>query len=167
MNNNIPMCDIFIDKEGIWYYRGAEMKRREIVNYFYENLKRDPAGRYLIELPGEDGDRCYVDVEDTAFVVRSVLDQNLNPGARSGILLSLSDDSVEELEPATLHVGQDNVLYCSVKKGCFGARFSRASYYQLARNIEYDDAMDHYFLSFNGQRFYIQNKSHSSGGITC
>jgi uncharacterized protein len=159
MDNNIAICDIFIDKNGTWYYRGAEMKRREIVNYFYDNLKRDANGRYMIELPEEEGDRCYVDVEDTAFVVRSVHGRSPNPENGTGISLCLSDDSEEKLDPSTLRVGQDNVLYCSVKKGRFSARFSRASYYQLAENIEYDDVKDGYFLRLSGRRFYIQGGS--------
>jgi len=159
MDTHIPNGEIFIDKDGIWYYRGAEMKRREIVNYFYENLKKDEAGRYLIELPGEDGDRCYVDVEDTAFVVRAVHGRGIHPDNGTGISLHLSDDSVEELDPSTLRVGRDNVLYCSVKKGIFSARFSRASYYHLAQNIEYDDGKNSYYIRLSGQRFYIQDGS--------
>ena len=155
MKKKIPECDILIDKEGTWYFRGAEMIRREIVNFFYENLKRDDTGRYLIELPGEDGDHCYVEVEDTAFVVRAV--QNAD-GAEK-IEMTLSDDSVETLEPATLRVGSDNVLYCTIKKGNFSARFSKAGYYQLAERIEYDENTDAYFLKLNEERYYIQNHS--------
>lgn len=156
MNSNIPSCDIYIDKEGTWYYRGAEMKRREIVNYFYENLKLDESGRYLIELPGEDAERCYVEVEDTAFVVRAVHGRSPDRGGGAAISIELSDGSVEELDPSTLRVGQDDVLYCLVKQGGFSARFSRASYYQLAENIEYDDTKEEYFLSLYGRRFYIK-----------
>ena len=35
--------DIRIDKDGIWYFRGEEMKRQDIVNYLYKYLK---TGRY-------------------------------------------------------------------------------------------------------------------------
>jgi uncharacterized protein len=156
MNHNTPLCDIYIDKEGTWYYRGAEMIRREIVNFFYENLKLDENGRYLIELPGEDSDRCYVDVEDTAFIVRAVRGKSPDQGGGAAIFIDLSDGSAEELDPSTLQVGQNNVLYCSVKQGGFSARFSRAGYYQLAENIEYDDVKEDYFLSLNGRRFYIK-----------
>ena len=68
---NIPFCNIRIDKNGVWYYKGAEMFRREIVNFFYQNLRQDESGRYLIELPN---DRCYLEVEDAPFVVsRSIV----------------------------------------------------------------------------------------------
>lgn len=49
-NNDIPPCDIRIDKEGVWYYKDAEMFRKDIVNLFYQNLKLDELGRYIIEL---------------------------------------------------------------------------------------------------------------------
>jgi hypothetical protein len=49
-----------------------------------------------------------------------------------GIYLLLSDQSLEKMDPETLWVGNNNVPYCSVKNKTFGARFSRAGYYQFA-----------------------------------
>jgi uncharacterized protein len=154
MNDINRLYDIRIDKEGTWYFRGAEMFRREIVNYFYENLKMDTSGRYLIELPG---DRCFVEVEDKAFVVKTVLKYRTTPDDREVILITLSDDSQEILDPVTLRIGRDNVLYCSIKNGAFEARFSRPGYYQLTGHVECDADSDAYFLRLNGQRFYIHN----------
>jgi len=156
MEENIPLYDIRIDKEGTWYFRGAEMFRREIVNYFYEHIRLDSSGRYLIELPG---DRCYVDVEDTAFVVKGVHFGKGSPDGGEGIIATLSDDSVEMIDPDTLCIGLQNVIYCSVKKGAFTARFSRAGYYQLAERIEYDVEQDSYYLSLNDRRFDLHHQS--------
>ena len=61
--------EIKIDKDGLWYYQGAHMFRKEILSVFFQCLKIDECGKYLIEL-GED--RCYLTVEDTAFVVTAV-----------------------------------------------------------------------------------------------
>ncbi len=61
--------DIKIDKDGIWYYRGAHMFRKDILCIFFENLKMDDCGQYFIELNEEI---YYLDVEDTAFVVTAV-----------------------------------------------------------------------------------------------
>lgn len=155
IETNTP-CDIYIDKEGTWFFRGAEMFRREIVNYFYQNLKLDASGRYIIELPGDPTDCCYVDVEDTAFVVKAA---QLELGPQDGhesILLTLSDDSQELLDPSTLQIGQENVLYCCVRNGRFMARFSRPGYYQLASHIEYDSDKDAFYLRLNSQLLYIQ-----------
>ncbi len=152
---NIPFCNIRIDKDGVWYYKGAEMFRREIVNFFYQNLRQDESGRYLIELPN---DRCYLDVEDAPFVVKSVHRAVSEADSRVSIHLLLSDDTVEPLDPETLRIGNDNVLYCSVRNQAFAARFLRASYYQLAHDIEYDECRDGFFIRLNGHRYYIRQK---------
>lgn len=142
------MNDIRIDKDGIWYYRGAEMFRRDIVKYFYDHLTMDDEGRYLICLP-ENGESCYVDVEDTAYVVKSV---DITDGQ---VVIRLSDDSTELLDLSTLHSGEGNVLYCKVKNGTFPARFNRASYYQLAAYLEHDNERNAYYLTIGNQRFYL------------
>lgn len=155
-DDNISSCAIRIDKEGVWYYKGVEMTRKDIVNHFYQNLKRDQTGRCLIELENE---RCYLDVEDTPFVVKAAHRSVPEGNREESILLLLSDDTVEKLDPLSLWIGSDNVLYCAVKNHQFDARFSRAGYYQLAGDIEYDGQKDAYFISVNGCRYYINNKS--------
>ena len=148
--DNIPPCLIFIDKEGRWYHQGAEMIHREFIRLFYEHMELDSQGRYIISYRGE---RCYVEVEDTAFVVNRV---ELNDQAdHSGFILYLSDDSKEGLLPGTLYVGKDNVLYCRVKDRTFPARFSRAAYYQLAEYFEEEDG--NYYLSLHGEKHLISS----------
>ncbi len=152
MGSDIPPSGIRIDKDGVWYYKGNEIFRDEIVRYFYQNLKRDEAGRYLIELAD---DCCYLEVEDVPFVVKSVYRSCNRRDGDECINLVLSDHSTEELNPDSLWAGKDNVLYCSVKGNAFVARFSRASYYQIADFIEYVDHQDQYFISLNGKHFPI------------
>ena len=144
--------DIRIDKEGVWYYKGAHMFRKEILCVFFEHLKIDECGKYLIELNKE---RCYLDVEDTAFVVGAVYKTQLPDDERVQIDILLSDDSCEKLEMQSLHVGRDNVLYCRVKEGKFTARFSRNSYYQLAEFIEQSENGNHFFIHLNGEKYLI------------
>lgn len=150
-NKNIPFYDIRIDKEGIWYYKGAEMFRREIVELFYRHLRKDESGNYIIEM---ENDRCYLEVEDTAFVIKAVY-RNENM-ADEDISLLLSDGTLEKLNPGKIWIGQDNILYCAIKNNQFNARFSRASYYQLARYIHHDPEKDAYFLLFDEKTYYIQ-----------
>jgi len=142
------MSDIYIDKDGTWYYRGAEMFRRDIVKYFYDHLTLDKEGRYLIQLP-EEGDSCYVDVADTAFVVKGV---DIEEGK---IVLRLSDDSMEVLDPTTLYRGEGDVLYCRIKNGAFPARFNRPSYYQLTTLLQHDEESNSYYLALGDRRFYL------------
>ena len=146
--------DIRIDKEGVWYYKGAHMFRKEILCVFFEHLKIDECGKYLIEL-GEE--RCYLDVEDTAFIVVAVYKTQLPDNGRAQIDILLSDDSCEKLEMQSLHVGRDNVLYCRVKEGKFIARFARISYYQLAEFIEQSENGNHYFINSNGEKYFINS----------
>jgi hypothetical protein len=147
-------CDITIDKEGTWYYRGAHMFRKDFLCIFFENLKIDESGKYLIELGDQ---RCYLDVEDTAFVVTTVYKERQGNDIKDHIYILLTDDSLEKLDLNTLHAGKDNVLYCKVKCGEFMARFSRKSYYQLAEFIEQEEKGNGFFINSNGEKYYINN----------
>ena len=144
--------EIKIDNDGIWYYKGAHMFRKEILSVFFENLKIDDCGKYLIEL---DGERYYIDVEDTAFVVAAVSKTKLPDAGLEQIDVILNDDSCEKLEINSLYEGKDNVLYCSVKQGRFHARFSRKSYYQLAEFIEQSENENNFFISLNGEKYLL------------
>ncbi|MDY6970987.1 MAG: DUF1285 domain-containing protein [Thermodesulfobacteriota bacterium] len=147
---DLPPCLIFIDKEGRWYHEGVEMIHRDFIRLFYENMELDSQDRYVINWGGR---RCYVDVEDTAFVVKGVVCQDGSQMENVLFLLHLSDDTQEELLPDTLFVGKANVLYCRVKNRAFPARFNRASYYQLAQYVEEEDST--YHLTLNGNKYPI------------
>jgi hypothetical protein len=141
--HDIPPCLIHIDKEGKWYHKGREMIRQDLIDLFYQHLHLDAEGRYIITWRG---DPCYVEVEDTAFVITRV--ERVTAGKPRGdhIRLRLSDHSEEPLSPDTLFVGKENVLYCKVKSRAFPARFNRAAYYQLARHIEEENGAFHLML---------------------
>ncbi|MGP8153713.1 MAG: DUF1285 domain-containing protein [Smithella sp.] len=146
--------EIKIDKDGLWYYQGAHMFRKEILSVFFQCLRIDECGKYLIEL-GED--RCYLNVEDTAFVVAAVHKTKLPGNGLEQIEIILNDDSCEELEINSLHTGRDNVLYCRVKEGRFAARFSRKSYYQIAEFIEQSENGADFFINLNGEKYFISS----------
>jgi hypothetical protein len=115
-------------------------------------------GTYVIEWSGQ---RCFVEVEDTAYVVWSLTFKDQGASGGPGFVLGLSDDTNEYLNPETLYVGEDNVLYCRVK-GIgreFPARFNRASYYQLAEHIEEEGG--EFFLSVDGTRYFIKARQGS------
>jgi hypothetical protein len=146
--------EIKIDKDGIWYYNGAHMFRKEILHVFFQNIRIDECGKYLIELGTE---RCYLEVEDTPFVVAAV-NRTKQPGNGSEqIDILLNDDSCEKLEMNSIYTGSDNVLYCSVKEGRFTARFSRKSYYQIAEFIEQSDNGVDYFINLNDEKYFIKS----------
>ncbi|MHB8138321.1 MAG: hypothetical protein ACYDGO_08030 [Smithellaceae bacterium] len=147
--------DIKIDKDGIWFYRGAHMFRKDILCVFFENLNLDDCGRYFIKLNEEI---YYLDVEDTAFVISAVNKTENSTSGHEQIEILLSDDSRETLDLTTLAVGKDNVMYCRIKDGEFTARFTRKSYYQLAEFIEQDDASDSFYVLLNDKKYCIKNK---------
>ena len=138
------------------------MFRKDILKLFFESLKKDELGRYLIEFKG---DRCLIEVEDTPFVVKAAGSDNREDRENESIEILLSDFTSEKLDPSTLRVGMDNVLYCSIKGGKFEARFSRSGYYQIAEFIKYDEDKDAYFVSINGRNYYIE--TYTPGGTQC
>jgi len=146
----LPPCMIFIDKEGHWFHEGVEMIRRDFIRLFYRNMELDSEGRHVILLKGQ---KCLVEVEDTAFVVQSAAHMESHGAEEARITLLLSDDTEEDLAPETLFVGDENVLYCRVKDRAFPARFTRSAYYQLARHVEEENGT--YFLPLNGRRYRI------------
>jgi hypothetical protein len=154
--DDIPSCNIRIDKEGRWFYQEAEIIRQDIVRHFYAHLESDGQGRVIIHLRGE---RCVVEAEDVPFVVLSITNV---PSSRNGesIKLLLNDGSLEELDPYTLFIGEGNVPYCQVRGGVFMARFSRNAYYQLAKYFEEDQTTkDRYYISLQGKRHYLKMKT--------
>jgi uncharacterized protein len=144
--------DIRIDIDGLWFYRSIEMSRRDIVRLFYRHLVKDESGRYYIQMKEQ---RYPVEVEDTAYIVWSLLWIDSHKGGEECIHLLLSDDSVEILALETLRIGRNGVPYCRVKNGSFDARFSRSSYNRLAEHIQYDPQRSDYFVMLGKRRYYI------------
>jgi len=141
--------NIRIDKEGNWFYGDAEMFRKDIVSLLAEHIKRDDHGRYFIDFQGE---QAYIEVEDTPYVVTSI--ERIVDDGKEAILLIMSHGSKDKLDPTTLLMNDDNVLYCTVKDG-LPARFRRQSYYQLAKFIEMGED-GRYFLNLNNKKYYIK-----------
>jgi len=144
----IPPCHIRIDKEGNWYYKGAQIIRRDIYLYFNKHLVKEFDGRYLLHINNE---KCYLDVEDTPFVVKKVDFQDV-------FKIVLNDESEETLRLDTLWIGRDNVLYCKVKNKRFDARFNRPSYYELTKYVAHDEARGKYFIPVDGIRYYLEQR---------
>ena len=109
---NIPPCMIYIDKTGKWFHKGIEMVHKGIVNEFYRNLTTDSSGEYLIIMGNE---KCFLEVEDTPFIVTRVEFCESEKQKEEKIVLYLINDTQENLDPATIGVGDENVLYCLIK----------------------------------------------------
>ena len=115
-------------KDGLWYSDDEVIPNRAIRRLFSKTLRILPDGRARLEL-GED--TADVIVEDTPWVVTAV-----EGSPARGFTLVLNDETREPLDPHTLRVGADDVLYARAKNGRHEVRFLRPAYYQLVRHVE-------------------------------
>jgi hypothetical protein len=115
-------------KDGLWYSDDEVIPNRAIRRLFSRTLQVGADGRGRLEL-GED--RADVIIEDTPWVVTQVEGEPAN-----GFTVVLNDETREPLDPSTLSVGADDVLYCRVKGDAHRARFLRPAYYALMRYVE-------------------------------
>jgi hypothetical protein len=140
---------IRVDKDGKWYFQGAEIIRKEILSLFYDSLHLDEEGYYL-EIKGE---RERLEVEDTVFLVEGA---ELVKDSDEAFVIRLNDGSQERLDLNTFRIAEGNVPYCLVKAGKFPARFLRLPYYQLAQHAQHDEDTDEYFILLNEKKYPLQ-----------
>lgn len=115
-------------RDGRWYADGEPIENRKVADLFSRSLVPRADGGWELQVGHE---RAPVEVEDTPWVV-----QDVEGDGESGWTVILNDGSRERLDPATLAVGEDDVLYCRVRGGTVRVRFLRPAYYRLARHFE-------------------------------
>lgn len=122
----IHNSSIRFGRDGQWYADGQLITNPRIAALFSRHIVRAEGGGYELRIADE---RAPITVDDTPYVV---------VGADSdadAVWIELNDGTREPLDPHTLHVGADDVLYCRVKQGSERARFLRPAYYQVAPHI--------------------------------
>ncbi|MBN1573762.1 MAG: DUF1285 domain-containing protein [Deltaproteobacteria bacterium] len=147
---------ISINKEGEWFYNGAEIIHPKVLRIFNDALARDENGVYYLTV---EGDYATVVVEDAPFVVKRI-SPVFDGDDVTGFVGKLSDDTYEPIDLRTVEIDERNVPYCAVKRGeekrgRLTARFSTIAYYTLASYIDYDEAGDSYFIILKSKRFDI------------
>jgi hypothetical protein len=120
-----------------------------------QSLEKTEDGIFIVHLNNQ---KCYLEVEDTPLVVQQVDLIQEGPEGRANIQLTLNDESREILDPETLRISSENVLYCAVRNGEFPARFLRPAYYQIAENISEDDSGEFNFI-LNNKKYPIRSKA--------
>ncbi len=136
-----------IDEEGRFLHHGEPITHARTLAVLWRSLERAPDGRWLVRVGRESG---YVAVEETPWVVRGI-------GERQGAppVLLLSNGSEERLDPATLHVGLDGILRCTLSAGA-PARFGRAAQIALGMALEEDPpGSGRFVLAVGGARFPV------------
>lgn len=150
---------LFLDREGRWFHEGVEITHERTRRLFSRSLFRGEDGGYVLRV----GRECApVTVQDTPFVIRSVTAGEREGAGCCTYELLLSDGSREPLDPHTLTVEREHILYARVKGGTERARFLRAAYYQLCAHIEYDELEDRYLLPWDGKPVPIRRIASSS-----
>jgi len=148
----IQPSDIYVDAEGEWYNKGMKIFREEIIEIFLDNLHLNPDGTFFIEWKQS---RCFLKAADTPLVIARV-DLVKSEGSKAEILLRFRHlPAVEPLDPTTLYVGENHVLYCLVHGGKLPARFSRPAYYQFAEWIREDERTGDFYVELGGNRYSI------------
>ncbi len=133
-------------RDGNWYTDDERIDNPRIALLFSRSIKRDQDGNYYLQIAEE---RAPVTVEDTPYVVKTVYEKD------GHFLIVTNDEEHEPLDPSTLEVGPDNVLYCLVKGGTFRARFLRNAYYHLSNNFV-AEANGQFSFSVGGRRYPIK-----------
>ena len=142
-----PTRKISFGKDGWWYANDERIQNRRINLLFSQHLRGTPTGEYEIAI---GWDKVTVVIDDAPYVVTQVT------GDRAGgFTVRLNDESEELLDPTTLSIGQENVLYCRVKDGGHAARFLRPAYYQLAAHIQEAPESETFFLQLGDTTYPI------------
>jgi uncharacterized protein len=142
-----PTRKISFGKDGWWYANDERIQNRRINVLFSQHLRKTQDGAYEIAI---GWDRVTVVIDDAPFVITRVTEDQTQ-----GLILRLNDESEETLDPATLSIGEDNVLYCRVKSGEHLARFLRPAYYQLTTHVQEDERMGTFLLHISDATYPI------------
>ena len=134
-----------VDRNGDWFDDDVEITHAGILANLRSGLKRDTQGYYI-----QTRVRIPVEVEDKPFVVSRIEQRG------EALHAILSDGTDTDVDPATVHVGRDDVPYCAVRDGAFEARLSRAATFQLLALADYDEATGRGTLRLGGHEYLLQ-----------
>ncbi len=136
-----------MDCEGNLWHEGTLFDDPPVLKFFMRKMEKLPDGRFKVICQGET---CFIEPEDVPYVVqdiRLVGDQ---------VELIFPGDYRERLDPNTLWVGKENVLYCKTRGGEFEARFNRKPYLELAKKVDFDSQNHQYVLQLGQKAYPIQ-----------
>ncbi|MBX7148916.1 DUF1285 domain-containing protein [bacterium] len=138
---------IKLDGEGNWFHGEFPILHDRTIQFLYKNIERDDQGFYY--LTGEDKP-VYFKVEEVPFWVVKI------ERTIAGYLITLTDGGMELLQPDSMWVGKNDALYCVVK-GDIPAKFSRAAYNDITRDLQKEGAK--YILALGKKRHPLATKA--------
>jgi hypothetical protein len=114
---------IRLDREGRFWHDGQRVDHPALEQALRTWIATHPDDGRPILTNGYDW--CYFQVDDAPFFVDALRIEG------DAVTLILFDGSEEPLDPATLALGEDGVVYARVRRGGLEARFSRHAQTQL------------------------------------
>lgn len=147
--------DIRIDRDGVWYYHGSPIGRKELVRLFSTVLGRDEDGDYWLTTPAERG---RIQVEDAPFMAVELMAEG--SGRERTLRLRTNVDDVVTVDgdhPLRVVVDPETgepSPYVTVRPG-LDARIARPVYYELVAlgETERVDGADTYGVWSSGLFF--------------
>jgi hypothetical protein len=147
----------YLDKEGHIWHEGTEIEDLRFLFTLLRSLEKTPDGKLLAKCQGEN---CFIEPEDAPYIVQDIALHKDSKGNLQQVDLMFSGGFTEILDPRTLFVSNDNVLYCRVRKAEFLCRFTRKAYFQLTPFL-HEERRDHYYLAMKGEHFPISEQAPS------
>lgn len=121
--------ELALDREGNWTHQGVPIGNPKIVALFNRGLDVSESGEPILRV-GQQW--CYLDVEDTLYIVRDL--------RRRGdtLIARLNDESEGPLDLDSFSYRDLQTVYCQVKDGQ-RARLSRHAMAALAEVLDRED----------------------------
>lgn len=141
----------YLDKEGRIWHQGTEIADPRFLYLVHRGLKKIDNG-YLVICQGE---YCYFQLEDVPYVVQDLALHKNEQGKLQQIDLIFPGGYTEVLDPSTLRVSKENVLYARVRSGELDARFTLKSFFHLSPYIEQNSDGTEYSVTVSGKKYTI------------
>lgn len=123
--------DIRIDSEGLWFYHGSPIGRKELVKLFASVLQLDEDGKYWLITPAEKGE---IVVEDVPFQAVEMTVEGENEQQILTFRTNIDEIVIaDEAHPIRIEVNpetEEPAPYVMVRDG-LEARLTRSVFYQL------------------------------------
>jgi len=123
--------NIRIDSDGLWFYHGSPIGRKELVRLFASVLSIDNEGRYWLTTPAERGQ---IIVEDVPFMAVEMTVRGKNEDSILRFRTNVDDEiTADSTHPIRVEINPETKEpspYIMVRDG-LEARLTRAVFYQM------------------------------------
>ena len=118
------------DARGRWFNGDDPIEHRNLTRSFDGWVDRAEDGRFCLS---NAVNWAYVEIAGPPYFVKDVAISD------DAIVLTLSGDLSEPLDPASLHQGPEGALWCTVREGRCPARFDNHAMSKMSDSIGEDD----------------------------